>query len=219
MDVMNKNKVLEVIGDRKLVAVVRVDDPSQIDATVDALLKGGINVIELTMTIPNVLDYIPALMKRVGNEMVLGVGSVLNGETAQKVVDAGSNFIVSPIMKYDIIATAQKNDVAVSVGAFSPTEIQAAWEFGSDVVKVFPADRLGPSYIKGVKAPMPHLRLLPTGGVTVDNVGEWLSAGCFALGLGSALVDIKAIRSGNFNVLTENAKALVAAVDAWEKSK
>lgn len=216
---MNKNDVLEVIGSRKLVAVVRVDSPDQINPTVDALLEGGVHVIELTMTIPNVLEHIPALKKRVGSDMVLGVGSVLNGDTAQKVVDAGSNFIVSPVMKADIVQTAIKNDVAVSVGAFSPTEIQTAYELGSDVVKVFPADLLGPSYIKAVKAPMPHLRLLPTGGVTVQNVGQWLSAGTFALGLGSALVDIKAIRSGNYAVLTQNARDLVAAVSEWETSK
>jgi 2-dehydro-3-deoxyphosphogluconate aldolase/(4S)-4-hydroxy-2-oxoglutarate aldolase len=212
---MNKVDVLATLERRKIVAVVRVDDPAQIDPTVDALLEGGVHVIELTMTIPNVLDYIPSLLKRVGNTMVLGVGSVLNGETAQRVVDSGANFIVSPIMKADIIEVAAKNRTAVAVGAFSPTEIQTAWELGSDVVKVFPADQFGPGYIKAVKAPMPHLRLMPTGGVTVGNVGEWLDAGTFSLGLGSALVDIKAVRSGDFAKISSNARALVAAYEAW----
>ncbi|MCH8524245.1 MAG: bifunctional 4-hydroxy-2-oxoglutarate aldolase/2-dehydro-3-deoxy-phosphogluconate aldolase [Balneolales bacterium] len=213
---MKKTDVLATLEDRKIVAVVRVDTADQIDPTVDALLAGGVNSIELTMTIPNVLDHLPALIKRVGDQMVLGIGSVLNGETAQRVIDAGANFVVSPVMKADIIEAAQKNNIAVAVGAFSPTEIQTAWELGSDVVKVFPADQFGPGYIKAVKAPMPHLRLMPTGGVTVQNVGEWLSAGTFSLGLGSALVDIKAVRSGDYARITSNARALVDAYNAWK---
>ncbi|MCC5926440.1 MAG: bifunctional 4-hydroxy-2-oxoglutarate aldolase/2-dehydro-3-deoxy-phosphogluconate aldolase [Bacteroidetes bacterium] len=213
---MKKTDVLATLEDRKIVAVVRVDTADQIDPTVDALLAGGVNSIELTMTIPNVLDHLPALIKRVGDQMVLGIGSVLNGETAQRVIDAGANFVVSPVMKADIIEAAQKNNIAVAVGAFSPTEIQTAWELGSDVVKVFPADQFGPGYIKAVKAPMPHLRLMPTGGVTVQNVGEWLSAGTFSLGLGSALVDIKAVRSGDYARITSNARALVDAHNAWK---
>lgn len=213
---MDKQQVLRHIGESKLVAVVRVDHPNQIDPTVDALLAGGIHVIELTMTIPNVLQHIPALVKRVGNDMVLGVGSVLNRHMAENVADSGASFIVSPILRKEIIDVAKERGMAVSVGAFTPTEIQTAWEWGTDVVKVFPADRLGPSYIKGVKAPMPHLKLLPTGGVNVENCGEWLSAGCFALGLGNALVDIQAIRNGSYDVLTKNAHQLVAAVAAWK---
>jgi 2-dehydro-3-deoxyphosphogluconate aldolase / (4S)-4-hydroxy-2-oxoglutarate aldolase len=212
---MDKSQVLSTLETRKIVAVVRVDDPSQINPTVDALLEGGVHVIELTMTIPNVLDHIPALIERVGDRMVLGVGSVLNGATARRVADAGAHFIVSPVMKPDIIEAARERDKAVAVGAFSPTEIQTAWELGSDVVKVFPADQFGPSYIKAVKAPMPHLRLMPTGGVTVANVGEWLAAGTFALGLGGALVDIKAVRSGDYARIADNARALVAAVNTW----
>lgn len=213
---MNKADVLATLEDRKIVAVVRVDEAAQIDPTVDALLRGGVNSIELTMTIPHVLEHLPSLLSRVGDQMVLGIGSVLNGETAQRVIDAGAHFVVSPVMKADIVETAKKNDVAVAVGAFSPTEIQTAWELGSDVVKVFPADQFGPGYIKAVKAPMPHLRLMPTGGVTVQNVGEWLSAGTFSLGLGSALVDIKAVRSGDFARIESNARALVAAYEAWK---
>jgi 2-dehydro-3-deoxyphosphogluconate aldolase / (4S)-4-hydroxy-2-oxoglutarate aldolase len=215
---MNKQQVLETIGQSRLVAVVRVDRPDQIDPTVDALLAGGIHVIELTMTIPDVLSHVPALRERVGSQMVLGIGSVLNGEMAQNVVDSGASFIVSPILRKDIVDVARAADVAVSVGAVAPTEIQTAWEYGSDVVKVFPAGELGPSFIKGVRAPMPHLRLLPTGGVSESNVGEWLSAGCFALGIGNALVDIKAIREGNYDVLTRKAEGLVRAVARWKES-
>jgi 2-dehydro-3-deoxyphosphogluconate aldolase/(4S)-4-hydroxy-2-oxoglutarate aldolase len=215
---MNKTQVLETIQQSKLVAVVRVDHPDQIDQTVDALLAGGVYVIELTMTIPDVLRYVPALRDRVGSKMVLGIGSVLNGDMAKAVVDSGASFIVSPILRKDIVDVARNAGVGVSVGAFSPTEIQTAWEYGTDVVKVFPAGELGPAFIKGVRAPMPHLKLLPTGGVSESNVGEWLSAGSFALGIGNALVDIKAIREGNFALLTQKAQGLVRAVETWKAS-
>ncbi len=215
---MNKSEALKAIEEHKLVAVVRLDDPVELGPVVDALLEGGVRLIEATMTIPGLLKHVPQLMERVGDDMVFGIGSVLNGEMAQQVVDAGASFVVSPILKKEIIDVADKAGRVVSVGAYSPTEIQTAWEYGSDVVKVFPADTLGPSYIKGVRAPMPHLKLLPTGGVAVDNVGEWLSAGSFALGVGSALVDLKAVRAGRFDIIRDNAKALVQAVNDYEKS-
>ncbi len=215
---MNKSEALKAIEEHKLVAVVRLDDPVELGPVVDALLEGGVRLIEATMTIPGLLKHVPQLMERVGDDMVFGIGSVLNGEMAQQVVDAGASFVVSPILKKEIIDVAHKAGRVVSVGAYSPTEIQTAWEYGSDVVKVFPADTLGPSYIKGVRAPMPHLKLLPTGGVAVDNVGEWLSAGSFALGVGSALVDLKAVRAGRFDIIRDNAKALVQAVNDYEKS-
>ena len=213
---MDKRDVMDALADKKLVAVVRVDRPEDIDPTVDALLNGGVTIIELTMTIPEVLSHIPALVKRLGNEMVLGMGSVLNGEATRQAIEAGASFIVSPVMKKEIIDAASLQGVAVSVGAFSPTEIQAAWEYGADVVKVFPAEKLGPSYIKGVMAPMPHLKLLPTGGVQVNNVHEWLGCGAYALGTGSALVDIKAIRTGDFERITQNAKAFVEQIERFK---
>ncbi len=209
---MNKKEVLAHIEKHKLVAVVRLDDPGDLDPVVDALLEGGIKLIEATMTIPGLLDYVPALVNRVGDEMVFGIGSVLNADMARRVVGAGASFLVSPIMKQEIIDIAKESDTAVSAGAYSPTEIQTAWELGSDVVKVFPADKLGPSYIKGVMAPMPHLKLLPTGGITVDNIGEWLKAGAVALGVGSALVDIKAVRKRQFDVIRNNAETMSKAV-------
>lgn len=214
---MNRNEVLEVIENNKLVAIIRLDDPRELDPVVDALLEGGVRLIEATMTIPGLLNHVSALIRRVGDEMVFGIGSVLNAQMAQQVIDAGASFVVSPVMKKEIIDTARNAGTAVAVGAFSPTEIQTAWELGSDVVKVFPADTLGPSYIKGVKAPMPHLKLLPTGGVSVENVQDWLRAGSFALGVGSALVDIKAVRAGRFDVIRNNAKALSREVSEFMK--
>ena len=215
---MDKNEVLQQIEDLKLVSIVRLDDPADINPTVDALLEGGVKIIEVTMTIPGLLDYVPDLVRRVGSEMVFGIGSVLNADMARQAADAGATFIVSPIMKKEIVNSAHEAGCAVSVGAYTPTEIQTAWELGSDVVKVFPADTLGPGYIKGVRAPMPHLKLMPTGGVTVDNVSDWLRAGSFALGVGSALVDMKAVRERRFDVIRDNGAALVQAVDAYKKS-
>lgn len=211
--------MMNILEAKKLVAVVRVDKPEDIDPTVDALLAGGVNIIELTMTIPGVLSYIPNLVDRVGDKMVLGMGSVLTGEAAVQAANAGASFIVSPIMKKEIIDKAHENGVGVSVGAFSPTEIQTAWEYGADVVKVFPAEKLGPSYLKGIRAPMPHLKLLPTGGVSVDNVHDWLNCGAFALGVGSALVDIKAIRAGNFDLIEQKAQAFVEQVESFNSLK
>lgn len=212
---MNKEEVLQTIEKNKLVAVVRLDDPSELDPVVDALLEGGVRLIEATMTIPNLLDHVSALANRVGDRMVFGIGSVLNAEMARQVVDSGASFIVSPVMKKEIIDVARQAGRAVSVGTYTPTEIQTAWELGSDVVKVFPADTLGPSYIKSVRAPMPHLKLLPTGGITVHNVDQWLAAGSFALGVGSALVDIKAVRKKQFDVIRDNAAALSRAVSNY----
>jgi len=212
---MNRIKVIDAIETSKLVAIVRLDDPAELDPVVDALLEGGVRIIEATMTIPGLLKHVPSLIRRVGDEMVFGIGSVLNAEMAKNVVDSGASYIVSPVMKKEIIDTARSADIASVIGAYSPTEIQTAWELGSDVVKVFPADTLGPSYIKGVKAPMPHLKLLPTGGVTVENVPDWLRAGAFALGVGSALVDLKAIRAGRFDVIRDNAGKFSQAVSHY----
>lgn len=209
---MEISEVLKEIEIRKLVSIIRVDNPADMNPVVDALLEGGIRIIEVTMTIPGLLDHVPDLTKRVGDDMVFGIGSVLNSEMANQCADAGASFIVSPITKKEIIDTAHKKGCAVSTGAYTPTEIQTAWELGSDVVKVFPADTLGPSYIKAVRAPMPHLKLIPTGGVTVENAGDWLRAGSFALGLGSSLVDMHAVRKRQFHVIRDNAEALVAAV-------
>ena len=210
---MTKEETLKQITRHKLVAVVRLDDPAQLHPVVDALLEGGVRIIEATMTIPGLLQHVPQLVQRVGDEMIFGIGSVLSGDVARQAAEAGATFIVSPVTKKEIILAAHDAGCAVAAGAYTPTEIERAWELGSDVVKVFPSDTLGPSYIKGVIAPMPHLKLLPTGGVGVENVGDWLRAGAVALGVGSALVDSKAVRDGRYGFIREKAEAFVAAVE------
>jgi len=214
---MNRKDVTRLIEEKKLVAVVRLEDVEDLYPVAEALLKGGVSVIELTMTIPGVLDKIGEFREKMGDDVLVGMGSVLNGETARRVIDAGTQFVVSPIMRGEIIKAAHEGGVPVAVGAYSPTEIQEAWDLGSDIVKVFPANQLGPSYIKAVRAPMPHLNIMPTGGVSKDNVHEWLAAGCCALGVGSALVDMKAIRERRFDVLTENARIFSDNVKSYKE--
>jgi len=211
---LSKEETLHQIESSVLVAVVRLDDVQQLYPTIDALLSGGVNLIEATMTIPGLLAEIPSLMKEYGDRIVLGIGSILDARVAEEVIQSGASFIVSPVMKPELIGAAKKLDCAVSVGAFTPTEIQTAWELGSDIVKVFPAEVLGPAFIKGVRAPMPHLKLMPTGGVNVATIPNWINAGSVALGVGSALVDMKAVRANEFEKIESNAKELVMALNA-----
>jgi len=215
---MNTSDILNRIETSKIVAVVRLDNPKDLYPTIDALLDGGVNLIEATMTIPGLLEHVPDLVARYGSQMVFGVGSVLNAKMADDVIRAGAQFVVSPIFKQEIIDAAKAADRAVSVGAYTPTEIFAAWEGGSDIVKVVPGDTLGPAYIKGVRAPMPFLKLMPTGGVSLSNVPEWLKAGVVAMGVGSALVDVKAVKEGRFDIIRDNASALAKAVATFYHS-
>jgi len=150
--------------------------------------------------------------KSVGDDVTVGVGSVLDPTTAQNAIHAGARFVVGPIFKREIIDVAHRNDVPAMPGCFSPTEIQQAYEAGADIIKVFPADVVGMAFFKGILAPMPHLLLMPTGGVTLTNAGDWLKAGACAVGVGTALLDKKAIESENYSQLTENAKTLCESI-------
>lgn len=214
---MTRKDVAARIERDKLVAVVRLDDVKDLYPVAEALLKGGVSIIELTMTIPGVLNEIGDFRKKMGDDVLVGLGSVLNEDTARRAVEAGTQFVVSPIMRAGIIKAAHNADVPTAVGAYSPTEIQEAWDLGSDIVKVFPANQLGPSYIKAVRAPMPHLKIMPTGGVSKENVHEWLNVGCCALGVGSALVDMKAIQDRRFDVLTDNARIFSDNVKSYKE--
>lgn len=210
---MSRIETVKKIIDSKAVAVVRLTDSSKLIKVAEAIYKGGVSAIEITMTVPNAIKMIEEANKEIGSYMNIGVGSVLNAETAQKAIDAGAKYVVSPIFKKEIVETAKKNDVAVMPGAFTPTEIQTAFEAGADVVKVFPADVVGMAFFKGVLAPMPHLKLMPTGGVTLTNAGDWLKAGACAVGVGTALLDKKAIANENYSLLTENAKILIESIN------
>jgi 2-dehydro-3-deoxyphosphogluconate aldolase/(4S)-4-hydroxy-2-oxoglutarate aldolase len=196
------------------VAVVRLPDARLVREAVQALHAGGVRAIARPMTTPGALGVISQLARCMGDDLPVGAGSVLGADAARRAVDAGAEYVVSPVFRRAVVDEAHRLGVPAMPGAFTPTEILDAHEAGADVVKVFPADALGPSFIKGVLGPMPFLRLMPTGGVTPDNVGTWLRAGAAAVGLGSALVDPALVAAGDFGTLRERARATCAGVAA-----
>jgi len=195
-----------------VVAIIRMKDPGRLTAVVDALLAGGVRVLEVTMTVPGAIELIRELALLLPPQLVLGAGTVPDSETAERVIDAGAKFLVSPVCRLALIETAVKRGVPIMPGCFSPTEILAAWEAGADIVKVFPATALGPGYLRDVHGPMPQVKLMPTGGVSVENAGEWIRAGAVAVGVGSALLDAAALSSGKFDTITEKARRIIENV-------
>jgi 2-dehydro-3-deoxyphosphogluconate aldolase/(4S)-4-hydroxy-2-oxoglutarate aldolase len=202
------------IEEAGVVAVIRMKDPAKVRAVVDAIAAGGVHAIEVTMTVPGAVKLIEELAPRMPSGFLFGAGTVLDAATAARVIDAGAQFIVSPVYRMSLITACHERGVPVTPGCFSPTEILDAWEAGADIVKVFPATALGPGYIKDVRAPLPQVKLMPTGGVTVENAGEWIAAGAVAVGVGSALLDTKAIDAGDYAALTARAERIVANVNA-----
>jgi 2-dehydro-3-deoxyphosphogluconate aldolase / (4S)-4-hydroxy-2-oxoglutarate aldolase len=200
---------IEALG---VVAVIRLKDPATLRAVVDAMAAGGVRALEVTMTVPGAIDLIRELAPTLPGEFLLGAGTVTDAATARAVIDAGASFVVGPVFRPEVVATCHERDIAAMPGCFSPTEILAAHECGADIVKVFPATALGPQFIRDVLAPLPQVKLMPTGGVTLDNAGDWIRAGAVAVGLGSALLDAKAIEGGRWSVITDNARRVVANV-------
>lgn len=178
--------------------------------TVEALHAGGVSAIEVTVGTPGALRHIKHYADH--SSILIGVGSVIDAETARAAIEAGAKFVVTPVSRASVIETALRYQVPVFSGAFTPGEILQAVEWGADVVKVFPADALGISYFRAIKAPMPHLPLMPTGGVTLDNARDWLAAGACALGVGSALTHKKAIAEKNYEQITQNARQLLTNI-------
>ena len=210
---MSRSETVKTLIDAGAVAVIRLSEPAKLIKVAEAISKGGISAIEITMTVPNAIKVIEETNKEIGNHIIIGVGSVLNAQTAIDAINAGAKYVVSPIFKKELIDIAHELDVPAMPGAFTPTEIQTAYEAGADIVKVFPADCVGMAFFKGVLAPMPHLKLMPTGGVTLTNGGDWLRAGACAVGVGSALLDRTAIKNEEYSKLTENAKILKSNID------
>jgi 2-dehydro-3-deoxyphosphogluconate aldolase / (4S)-4-hydroxy-2-oxoglutarate aldolase len=194
------------------VAVIRMKEPEKLRAVADALADGGVRALEVTMTVPRALAMIEELAPRLPAGFLLGAGTVLDAETARLAILAGASFVVSPVFRPEVITTCHRYDVAVMPGCYTPTEILAAWDAGADVVKVFPATSLGPGFFRDVRGPLPQVKLMPTGGVSLDNAGDWIRAGAVAVGVGTALLDTKAIASGDYGVITANARRLVASV-------
>ena len=193
-------------------AVIRLKEPDRLRAVVDAIADGGIRAIEVTMTVPGAVTMIRELARTMPAGFILGAGTVLDRETALAVMDAGAQFVVSPVFRTSVIDACHERGIAAMPGCFTPTEILGAWDAGADVVKVFPATALGPAFFKDVRGPLPQVKLMPTGGVSLDNAGDWIRAGAVAVGVGTALLDPRAIASGDYATLRANAERIVASV-------
>lgn len=209
---MNRKEIVDEILNRKAVAVLRIKEPEKLRKVIEALAEGGITIAEITMTVPNAIQLIEKMSYELDKNIIIGVGSVLNVQTAEDAIKAGAKYVVSPIFKKEIIEKAHQYDIPAMPGCFTPTEIQTAYESEADIIKVFPADVLGMAFFKGILAPMPHLKLMPTGGVTLTNAGEWLKAGACAVGIGSALLDKEAIQNEKYEKLAENAKIVMNSI-------
>ncbi len=207
-----KAAILEAVLESGAVAVIRMADARRLIRVIEAVRAGGVTAIEVTMTTPNALGVIEEVAREMGDTVQVGVGSVLSAEVARQAVDAGARYVVSPVFKPEIIAESHRLGVPAMPGCFTPTEILTATEAGADIVKVFPADILGMAFFKGVLAPMPHLKMMPTGGVSLTNAGDWIRAGAVAVGVGSALLDKRAIEAEDYATLSENARTLCRSV-------
>lgn len=193
----------------RLIPVVRASSAQSALRVVDALLEGGISILELTMTVPGAVDVIRTLSSQFGDRILIGAGTVLDAETACTCVDAGARFVVSPGLDIPTVSACNAMGIVVAPGALTPTEVLAAWREGADIVKIFPCDALGgPKYLKSLKAPLPHIPLMPTGGVTLENLREFILAGAIAIGVGGNLVDSKL----SHEALVERASAFAKAV-------
>lgn len=210
---MNRAATVARIERERLIAILRLDDPAIAVPVIDALVAGGLTLIEITMSVPNALGLIAEISKRLPADVVLGAGTVLDVDTAGRAIAAGAHFVVSPVCRGELVAACHEREVVMMPGCYSPTEILSASDAGADFVKLFPARSLTPSFLRDVREPLPQVKLIPTGGITADNAGDWLRAGASAVGVGGALLDRAAIAAGRFEVLTAAAQRLMVAVE------
>jgi 2-dehydro-3-deoxyphosphogluconate aldolase/(4S)-4-hydroxy-2-oxoglutarate aldolase len=211
---MTKPEILDRILNPGIIAIIRADSSEQLIDAATALYEGGVTAMEVTMTTPNALQVIADVHKKFGDKVLIGVGSVLDSETARLAILAGAEFVVTPVTRPGVIRLCNRYGKPIASGAFTPTECLTAYESGADFVKLFPADQVGPTYIKNILAPMPMLRIIPTGGVTVDTAASFIKAGCVALAAGSSLVGRDILKNRDWKKLTETASAFVAAIHA-----
>jgi 2-dehydro-3-deoxyphosphogluconate aldolase/(4S)-4-hydroxy-2-oxoglutarate aldolase len=209
---MSKDATLRRIIDCGVVAVVRAPSGEMLVDVAEALLSGGVDTIEITFTVPRAHRVLEQVADRLGDKIVLGAGTVLDPETARTALLAGAEYIVAPTVNLDVIRLCRRYDKAVLPGALTPTEVLSAWEAGADIVKVFPSDLTGPGYLKALAGPLPQVRLMPTGGVDLDTAADFLRAGACALGLGSALVERKAVLAGDMARIESLARQFVQIV-------
>jgi 2-dehydro-3-deoxyphosphogluconate aldolase/(4S)-4-hydroxy-2-oxoglutarate aldolase len=212
---MSKAETLHRIIEVGVVPVVRAASSEEALQAVEAIKAGGVPVIEITMTVPGAIRVIEEVAARYGADVLVGAGTVLDAETARACILAGAEFIVSPALNLDTIAMCRRYGKVVMPGALTPTEVLAAWQAGADFVKVFPCDSVGGAkYLKSLKAPLPQIQMVPTGGVTLQTAADFIKAGASALGVGSDLVDVKALREGQGSLITERARRFVEIVKA-----
>jgi 2-dehydro-3-deoxyphosphogluconate aldolase / (4S)-4-hydroxy-2-oxoglutarate aldolase len=210
---MKKLEVIQKIIEIGVVPVVRANSADEAMQAIDAIKAGGVPILEITMTVPGAIRVMEQVADKFGDEVVLGAGTVLDPETARACILAGATFVVSPALNLKTIELCRRYSVPVCPGAITPTEVVTAWQAGADFVKVFPCSAMGgASYIKGLKAPLPQIELIPTGGVNLNTAADFIKAGSSALGIGADLVDLKAIRAGEAHIVTERAQQFVQIV-------
>jgi 2-dehydro-3-deoxyphosphogluconate aldolase / (4S)-4-hydroxy-2-oxoglutarate aldolase len=207
-------RIVERLTQLKIIAVVRAQHPDQVLPVAEALMAGGVFSIEITLTTPNAIQAIRHASRSLNASALLGVGTVLTTDSCKAAIDAGARFVVSPVLRPDLVPLAHAAGCPVMLGAYTPTEAQTAHEAGTDFVKIFPADGLGPAYIRALRAPLPHLRIVPTGGVDLDTAQAFLKAGCAALGVGSALVSNAILERQAWAELTSLARAFVERIQS-----
>jgi 2-dehydro-3-deoxyphosphogluconate aldolase/(4S)-4-hydroxy-2-oxoglutarate aldolase len=206
-----KAEIVSTLSNPGIVAIIRATSSVPPGPVCEALIAGGVTAMEFTLTTPNALTAIRIARAQIAGRAVLGAGSVINAESCRAAIDAGAQFIVTPICRTECVAVAHAANCPIMLGAYTATEAQYAHEAGADFIKIFPAETLGPAYLKALLAPLPHLRLVPTGGVGKNNVAEFFKAGCAAVGVGSALVSTKILQEADWGELTRRTKELVDA--------
>jgi 2-dehydro-3-deoxyphosphogluconate aldolase / (4S)-4-hydroxy-2-oxoglutarate aldolase len=211
---MDKKTVIEWIEAVGVVPVIRASSADEAARVIDAIAEGGIDVFEITMTVPGAVGLIQDIGTKYGDSAVVGAGTVMDPETAERCIDAGAQFVISPSLNLDTIAACRAQGIAVMPGALTPTEIVTAWNAGADFVKVFPAEALGgATYLKNLKGPLPHVKIIPTGGVSLTNAADFIRAGARAVGVGTELVNLNAIRAGNPGLIKERARQYLQIVN------
>jgi len=210
---MTRQEILSAIVETGILPVVRATSAEQALRAAEAIYRGGITTLEITMTVPGAIHVMEKVADRLGDKVILGAGTVLDGETARAALLAGAQFVVSPALRTSVIEVARRYSKPVLPGALTPTEVLAAWEAGADLVKVFPCGSVGgPKYIKALKGPYPHIELVPTGGVNLETAVDFLLAGASALGVGGELVEAHALTSGKLDIIEDNARKFLDCV-------
>jgi 2-dehydro-3-deoxyphosphogluconate aldolase/(4S)-4-hydroxy-2-oxoglutarate aldolase len=210
----SRQSTLDLVESTGVVAIIRLKDASLVSDIVGALKEGGVRSMEITMTVPGAVALIRQIAPSLPSDFRLGAGTVVDAHTTAACIDAGASFIVSPVFRREVLDVCRARNVPSMPGCFSPTEILDAWDAGADIVKVFPATSVGPGYLRDLRGPLPQVKLMPTGGVTVENAAEWIRAGAVAVGVGSALLDAGSIAARDYAGIAARARRLIDGVAA-----